>query len=83
VHDLSLALTVLPVIFDPPLFLGRLIITVKLTNPFLGEEELTETIFGADGFVIFALAWTLGATARLKPSDAARAMVKIFLMAPA
>jgi hypothetical protein len=75
VQVLPPAVTLLPVIFEPPFFLGRLIFTVTLTNPFLGEEETMETIVGADGFVIVALAWTLGATARLKTRDVARVMV--------
>jgi hypothetical protein len=44
------------VIFDPPFCLGRLIFTVTLTNPFLGEEDETETIVGAEGLVTLAFA---------------------------
>ena len=73
VQVLPPAMTLLPVIFDPPFFLGSLIFTVTLTNPFLGDEEVTETIVGADGFVTFACA--AGATARLKPRNVAMAKI--------
>jgi hypothetical protein len=73
-QDLPSADTLLPVIFDPPFCLGRLILTVTLTNPFLGEEVVIETIVGADGFVIFAAAGLIGAIARLSPSDIAIAI---------
>jgi hypothetical protein len=75
VHDLPPAVTLLPVIFEPPLEVGRAIVTVTLTLPFFGVEEDTETIVGAEGFVTFTFALAAGATARLKPRDVTRAMV--------
>jgi hypothetical protein len=55
VHDLPAKDTLLPVIFDPPVFFGSAIFTVTSTSPFLGFEDFTETIVGAVGFVTLAL----------------------------
>ncbi len=74
VHDFPPAVTLLPVIFVPPFEVGSAIVTVTLTLPFLGADEVTETTVGAEGFVIFDLACAVGAIARLKPRDVTRAM---------
>jgi hypothetical protein len=55
-QDLPPAVTLLPVIFEPPFFLGKLIFTVTLINPLLAEEDVTETIVGAEGLVVLAFA---------------------------
>jgi hypothetical protein len=55
-QDLPSAETLLPVIFEPPFCLGRLILTVTLTFPFFGVEELMETIVGAEGLLMLAFA---------------------------
>jgi hypothetical protein len=73
VQVLPSAVTLLPVIFDPPLLLGSTILIVTFTKPFLGAEDEMEMIFDADGFVIFAEAGLIGAIARAKTNDDARA----------
>lgn len=73
VQVLPPAVTLLPVIFDPPLLLGSAILIVTFTKPFLDAEDEMEMIFDAAGFVIFAEAGLIGAIARLKPSDMASA----------
>jgi hypothetical protein len=55
-QDLPPAMTLLPVIFEPPFFFGKLILTVTLTSPFLTEDDVTETIVGAEGLVMLAFA---------------------------
>jgi hypothetical protein len=54
VQDLPPAVTLLPVIFEPPLDAGKVIVTVTFTFPFLGVEEDTAEMVGAEGFVTFA-----------------------------
>jgi hypothetical protein len=56
VQDFPPAVTLLPVIFDPPFEVGNAMVTFTLTFPFLGAEDVTETTVGAEGFVIFAFA---------------------------
>jgi hypothetical protein len=56
VQDLPPAVILLPVIFAPPSAKGSAIVTVTLTLPFLGAEELTETIVGDEGLLIFVFA---------------------------
>jgi hypothetical protein len=75
VQDLPPAVTLLPVMPEPPLEVGSVIETVTLTFPFFGVDEETETMVGAEGFVIFVLACAVGAMVRLKPRDVTRAMV--------
>jgi hypothetical protein len=55
VHDLPPAVTLLPVIFDSPFVVGKEIVTFRLTFPFFGVEEATETTVGADGFATLTL----------------------------
>jgi hypothetical protein len=55
VHDLPPAVTLLPVIFDPPFAVGKEMVTVRFTFPLLGFDDDTETTVGADGFVTLAL----------------------------
>ncbi len=64
-QDLPLAVTLLPVIFEPPLEFGSVIVTVMFTLPFLGVEEVMETIFGAEGLVTLDFACAEGAAKRL------------------
>ena len=54
VQDFPPAVTLLPVIFEPPLDAGKVIVTVTFTFPFLGVEEDTAEMVGAEGFVTFA-----------------------------
>ena len=54
VHVLPPAVILLPVIFEPPLDAGKVIVTVTFTFPFLGVEEDTAETVGAEGFVTFA-----------------------------
>jgi hypothetical protein len=54
VHVSPPAVTLLPVIFEPPLDAGKVIVTVTFTFPFLGVEEDTAEMVGAEGFVTFA-----------------------------
>jgi hypothetical protein len=54
VQDLPPAVTLLPVSFEPPLDAGKVIVTVTFTFPFLGVEEDTAEMVGAEGFVTFA-----------------------------
>ena len=56
VHVSPPAVTLLPVIFEPPLDAGKVIVTVTFTFPFLGVEEDTAEMVGAEGFVTFAWA---------------------------
>jgi hypothetical protein len=56
VHVLPPAVTLLPVIFEPPLDAGKVIVTVTFTFPFLGVEEDTAETVGAEGFATFAFA---------------------------
>jgi hypothetical protein len=66
VQDLPPAVTLLPVIAEPPFELGREIVTVTFTFPFLGADDVTVTTVGAEGLVILAFeskAWE-GLTAR-------------------
>jgi hypothetical protein len=56
VHVLPPAVTLPPVIFEPPLDVGKVIVTVTLTLPFLGVEEDTAETVGAEGFVTLACA---------------------------
>jgi hypothetical protein len=55
VQDLPPAVTLLPVIFDPPFAAGKEILTVRFTLPFLGFDDETETTVGADGLVTLVL----------------------------
>lgn len=48
--------TLLPVIFEPPLDAGKVIVTFTLTLPFFTEEEDMAEMVGAEGFVTFAFA---------------------------
>jgi hypothetical protein len=73
VHDLPPAETLLPVIFEPPLDVGKVIVTVTFTLPFLTAEEAMAEIVGDEGFAIFALACAVGAMKMLKPREVARA----------
>jgi hypothetical protein len=54
VHVFPPAVTLLPVIFEPPLDVGKVIVTVTLTLPFFTAEEDTAEMIGAEGFVTFA-----------------------------
>jgi hypothetical protein len=54
VQDFPSAVTLLPVIFEPPLDAGKVMVTVTFTFPFLGVEEDTAETVGAEGFVTFA-----------------------------
>ena len=54
VQDFPPAVTLLPVIFEPPLDVGKVIVTVTFTFPFLGVEEDTVEMVGAEGFVTLA-----------------------------
>jgi hypothetical protein len=54
VQDLPLAVTLLPVILDPPLFDGSDIETVIVIFPFLAFEKVTAVIVGAEGLEIAA-----------------------------
>ena len=56
VQVLPPALTLLPVIFEPPFDAGNVIVTVTFTLPFLGVEEDMAEIVGAEGLVIFDFA---------------------------
>ena len=49
VHVLPPAVTLLPVIFEPPLDVGKAIVTFTLTLPFLTAEEEIALIVGAEG----------------------------------
>jgi hypothetical protein len=82
VHDFPPAVTLLPVIFDPPVTFGKLIDIVKLTFPFLAFEETIELIVGAEGFVIFVLLFfAFAGTALTEPSNTIVASVSaIFLI---
>jgi hypothetical protein len=56
VQDFPPAVTLLPVIFEPPSEAGSVIVMVTFTLPFFGvEEDRAETV-GAEGFVTFAFA---------------------------
>jgi hypothetical protein len=56
VQDFPPAVTLLPVIFEPPFDVGKVMVTVTFTFPFLGaEEDMAETV-GAEGFVTLACA---------------------------
>jgi hypothetical protein len=54
VQDFPPAVTLLPVIFEPPLDVGKAIVTFTFTFPFLGVEEDTAETVGAEGLVTFA-----------------------------
>jgi hypothetical protein len=56
VQDLPPAVTLLPVIFEPPFDTGKVIVTVTFTLPFLTAEEDMAEIVGAEGLVTFAFA---------------------------
>jgi len=56
VHVLPPAVILLPVIFEPPLDAGKVIVTFTLTLPFFTEEEDMAEMVGAEGFVTFAFA---------------------------
>ena len=56
VQDFPPAVTLLPVIFEPPLDVGKVMVTVTFTFPFLGVEEDTAETVGAEGFVTLACA---------------------------
>ena len=56
VQDFPPAVTLLPVIFEPPLEADKVIVTVTFTLPFLGTEEDMAEMVGAEGFVTFAWA---------------------------
>jgi hypothetical protein len=58
VHVLPPALTLLPVIFEPPFDVGKVIVTFTSTLPFLTAEEEIALIVGANGAVTFALVAT-------------------------
>ena len=58
VQDLPPALTLLPVIFEPPFDAGKVIVTFTFTLPFLRAEEEIAEIVGANGAVTFALVAT-------------------------
>jgi hypothetical protein len=84
VQDFPPALTLLPVIFAPPVFVGNAMETLMLTLPFLtGEEEMLTTV-GAAGFETFTALNTalcaLGAIARLNTTAALRPRAANFLM---
>ena len=54
VQDFPPAVTLLPVIFEPPLDVGKAIVTFTLTLPFFTAEEDMAEMVGAEGFVTFA-----------------------------
>jgi hypothetical protein len=54
VQDFPPAVTLLPVIFEPPLDVGKAIVTFTFTLPFLTAEEDMAEMVGAEGFVTFA-----------------------------
>ena len=56
VQDLPPAVTLLPVIFEPPSEAGSVIVMVTFTLPFFIDEEDNAETVGAEGFVTFAFA---------------------------
>ena len=54
VQDLPPAVTLLPVIFEPPTEVGNAIVTVTLTLPFLGVDDEIEVMVGAEGLAVSA-----------------------------
>jgi hypothetical protein len=54
VHVFPPAVTLLPVIFEPPFDVGKVMVTVTFTFPFLGVEDEMAEMVGAEGFVTFA-----------------------------
>ena len=56
VQDLPPAVTLLPVIFEPPFDAGKVIVTFTFTLPFLTAEEEMAAMVGAEGLVTFAFA---------------------------
>jgi hypothetical protein len=71
VQDFPPAVTLLPVIFEPPSEAGNVIVTVTLTLPFFGVEDTTEVTVGSEGFVTLACAGASGAIAKPIPSEVA------------
>jgi len=54
VQDFPPAVTLLPVICEPPLDVGKVMVTATFTFPFLGVDEDTAETLGAEGFVTLA-----------------------------
>ncbi|MEY4900937.1 MAG: hypothetical protein RI895_1359 [Actinomycetota bacterium] len=77
VQDLPPAITVLPVIFEPPFDAGKIMVTFTSTLPFLTLDEEIAVIVGAEGLVVFAFACAVVAMVRLKPSEKTSAMAGI------
>ena len=50
------AVTLLPVIFEPPFDAGKVIVTFTFTLPFLAAEEEMAAMVGAEGLATFAFA---------------------------